>query len=158
MSKPQVQIYTDGSCLGNPGPGGWAALMRYQATEKMFSGNKLESTNNQMELQAVISGLDALTKSCEVELYTDSKYVIDGYTQWMDGWKARGWKKSNKKPVLNKELWQELDGKASKHIITWHWVKGHSGHEENERVDQLARLKAEEIQDINKATHGVFDD
>lgn len=148
MSKPQVKIYTDGSCLGNPGPGGWAALMRYNSTEKMFSGGQLDTTNNQMELQAVISGLTALTKSCEVELYTDSKYVIDGFTQWMDGWKAKGWKRAKNKPLLNKELWQELDVKANKHKIAWHWVKGHSGHVENERVDQLARLEAEKIRDI----------
>ena len=150
MPKPQVQIYTDGSCLNNPGPGGWAALMRFKGTEKMFSGGKLDTTNNQMELQAVISGLSALTKDCGVEIYTDSKYVIDGYTKWLDGWKKRGWKKSDKKPVLNKELWQELDAKAQDHIIDWHWVKGHSGHVENERVDQLARLEAEKIRDINQ--------
>lgn len=150
MSKPLVQIYTDGSCLNNPGPGGWAALMRYNMTEKMFSGGRYDTTNNQMELQAVISGLSVLTKACKVELYTDSKYVIDGYTRWLDGWKQRGWKKSNKKPVLNKELWEELDEKAQIHSINWHWVKGHSGHAENERVDQLARLEAEKIRDIKQ--------
>lgn len=150
MSKPLVQIYTDGSCLNNPGPGGWAALMRYNMTEKMFSGGRHDTTNNQMELQAVISGLSVLTKACKVELYTDSKYVIDGYTRWLDGWKQRGWKKSNKKPVLNKELWEELDEKAQIHSINWHWVKGHSGHAENERVDQLARLEAEKIRDIKQ--------
>ena len=150
MSKPLVQIYTDGSCLNNPGPGGWAALMRYNMTEKMFSGGRHDTTNNQMELQAVISGLSVLTKACKVELYTDSKYVIDGYTRWLEGWKQRGWKKSNKKPVLNKELWEELDEKAQIHSINWHWVKGHSGHAENERVDQLARLEAEKIRDIKQ--------
>ncbi len=151
MPKHIVQIYTDGSCLKNPGPGGWAALMRYNAHEKMFSGGKVETTNNQMELQAVISGLSALTTGCDVEIYSDSKYVIDGFTKWMDGWKIKGWKKSDKKPVLNQKLWKALDKTANGHNITWHWVKGHSGHAENERVDQLARLEAEKIKDI----HGI---
>jgi len=150
MPKAKIHLYTDGSCLGNPGPGGWAALLRYKSTEKMFSGSQLESTNNQMELMAVIQGLNALTKPCDIELYTDSKYVLDGYTKWMDGWKKRGWKKSDKKPVLNKELWVALDESAQSHTIDWHWVKGHSGHDENERVDQLARLEAEKIQDLNR--------
>jgi len=149
MSKPKVNMFTDGSCLGNPGPGGWASLLRYNKTEKMFSGAQIDTTNNQMELMAVIKGLTALTKPCHVELFTDSKYVLEGYTKWMDGWKKRGWKKSNKSPVLNQELWQELDEKADIHIINWHWVKGHSGHEENERVDQLARLEAEKIKGIH---------
>ncbi|MCF6288871.1 MAG: ribonuclease HI [Proteobacteria bacterium] len=150
MAKSQVQIFTDGSCLNNPGPGGWAALMRYKKQEKMFSGSKLDTTNNQMELQAVISGLTALTKSCEVELYTDSRYVIDGFTQWLAGWKAKGWKRAKNKPLSNKELWQKLDKIGHKHSIQWHWIKGHSGHPENERVDQLARSKAEEIRDIHQ--------
>jgi len=147
MSKVHIHLYTDGSCLGNPGPGGWAALLRYKNTEKMFSGGQLDTTNNQMELQAVISGLKALTKPCKIDLYTDSKYVLDGYTKWMDGWKSRGWKKSDKKPVLNKELWIELDKQGQQHLIHWHWIKGHSGHDENERVDQLARIEAEKIKE-----------
>ena len=139
MSKAKIQMYTDGSCLNNPGPGGWAALLRYNNSEKMFSGGQAETTNNQMELMAVIGGLKALTKSCDVELYTDSKYVMDGFTKWMEGWKKRGWKKSDKKPVLNKELWLELDKQANGHTIKWHWVKGHAGDPGNERADQLAR-------------------
>ncbi len=149
MPKAKIYIYTDGSCLGNPGPGGWAALMRYKSTEKMFSGGQPDTTNNQMELMAVIQSLKALTKPCDIQLFTDSKYVLEGYTKWMDGWKSRGWKKSDKKPVLNKELWMELDKQGQQHEIEWHWVKGHSGHDENERVDQLARLEAEKIKDIH---------
>lgn len=151
MPKTKIQLYTDGSCLGNPGPGGWAALLRFKGTEKMFSGGLLGTTNNQMELMAVIEGLKALKKPCEIDLYTDSKYVLDGYTKWLDGWKARGWKKSDKKPVLNKEYWVILDTQAQEHNIDWHWVKGHSGHKENERVDELARLEAEKIKDIHHA-------
>jgi len=147
MSKTHIQLYTDGSCLGNPGPGGWAALMRFKGTEKMFSGGQLDTTNNQMELMAVIEGLKALKKPCHIDLYTDSKYVLDGYTKWLDGWKARGWKKSDKKPVLNKEYWVMLDKYAKDHKIDWHWVKGHSGHDENERVDDMARFEAEKIKD-----------
>ena len=147
MAKAKIQMFTDGSCLNNPGPGGWASLLRHNKSEKIFKGGQLNTTNNQMELMAVIQGLSALTKPCEIELQTDSKYVLDGYTKWMDGWKKRGWKKSDKKPVLNLELWQELDLKAQTHSINWHWVKGHSGHEENERVDDLARLEAEKMKE-----------
>jgi len=150
MPKAKIQMYTDGSCLNNPGPGGWAALLRYNKTEKMFSGGQLGTTNNQMELMAVIEGLKALTKPCNVELYTDSRYVMDGYTKWLPGWKARSWKKSDKKPVLNKDLWVLLDEQAQAHKIDWHWVKAHNGHEENERVDQLARLQAEQTRDQNQ--------
>ena len=149
MSKVHIHLYTDGSCLGNPGPGGWAALLRYNKTEKMFSGGQLNTTNNQMELQAVISGLSALTKPCLIDLFTDSKYVLEGYTKWMDGWKSRGWKKSDKKPVLNKELWMELDKQGQQHSIQWHWIRGHSGHEENERVDDQARFEAEKIKEMH---------
>jgi ribonuclease HI len=152
QSTPQtitkIQMYTDGSCLKNPGPGGWAALLRHKNSEKMFSGGQAQTTNNQMELMAVIQGLTALRKPCAVELYTDSKYVMDGYSQWLPGWKARAWKKADKKPVLNKELWQQLDAVAEQHNIDWHWVKGHSGHVENERVDQLARLEAEKMKGL----------
>jgi len=149
MSKVKIQMFTDGSCLNNPGPGGWAALLRYNHSEKMFSGSQVDTTNNQMELMAVIEGLKALKKSCDVEIFTDSKYVMDGFTKWLDGWKKRGWKKSDRKPVLNKELWVMLDEQANGHSINWYWVKGHSGHAENERVDQLARLEAEKIKDIH---------
>lgn len=145
MTKLKIKMYTDGSCLNNPGPGGWAALLRYNSSEKVIKGGQLDTTNNQMELMAVIGGLKALTKPCDIDLYTDSKYVMDGFTKWMDGWKKRGWKKSDKKPVLNKEYWQELDQHAKEHTIHWNWVKGHSGHEENERVDDLAREEAEKM-------------
>ncbi len=147
MSKQKIQMYTDGSCLNNPGPGGWAALLRYQGKEKMFVGGQTDTTNNQMEMTAVIEGLKALKKPCEIELHTDSKYVMDGFQKWLPGWKKRHWKKADKKPVLNKELWMRLEQLASSHTINWHWVKGHSGHEENERVDDAARLQAEKIKE-----------
>ena len=151
MTKSKIHMFTDGSCLNNPGPGGWAALLRHNKSEKEFTGGQLETTNNQMELMAVIEGLKALTKACSIELYTDSKYVLDGYTKWMEGWKKRGWKKSDKKPVLNLELWKELDKVAKIHSINWHWVKGHSGHDENERVDDLARFEAEKMKESMNA-------
>lgn len=135
-----IELYTDGACSGNPGPGGWGALLRYQDQEKELSGAMENTTNNQMELQAVIEGLKALTKPCKVKVYTDSQYVQKGITEWIHGWKKNNWRNAAKKPVKNKEFWQELDDQASRHEIEWHWVKGHSGHPENERVDELARL------------------
>ena len=135
---PQVEIFTDGACRGNPGPGGWAALLRSQGVEKMFSGAEQVTTNNQMELMAAIQGLEALKRMSTVSLTTDSQYVRQGITQWIHGWKRNGWKTSQKQPVKNKELWQRLDAAVESHKVEWHWVKGHSGHEENERVDQAA--------------------
>ena len=135
---PEVEIFTDGACRGNPGPGGWAALLRSQGVEKMFSGAELETTNNQMELMAAIQGLEALNRASIVVLTTDSQYVRQGITQWIHGWKRNGWKTSQKQPVKNKTLWQRLDDAVEKHTVEWHWVKGHSGHEENERVDMAA--------------------
>jgi ribonuclease HI len=135
---PQVEIFTDGACRGNPGPGGWAALLRSQGVEKMFSGAEQVTTNNQMELMAAIQGLEALKRESTVSLTTDSQYVRQGITQWIHGWKRNGWKTSQKQPVKNKELWQRLDAAVESHKVEWHWVKGHSGHEENERVDQAA--------------------
>jgi ribonuclease HI len=135
---PQVEIFTDGACRGNPGPGGWAALLRSQGVEKMFSGAEQVTTNNQMELMAAIQGLEALKRESTVSLTTDSQYVRQGITQWIYGWKRNGWKTSQKQPVKNKELWQRLDAAVESHKVEWHWVKGHSGHEENERVDQAA--------------------
>jgi len=135
---PEVEIFTDGACRGNPGPGGWAALLRSQGVEKMFSGAEQETTNNQMELMAAIQGLEALKRASSVVLTTDSQYVRQGITQWIHGWKRNGWKTSQKQPVKNKTLWQRLDTAVSKHQVEWHWVKGHSGHEENERVDMAA--------------------
>ena len=134
----EVEIFTDGACRGNPGPGGWAALLRSQGIEKMLSGAEPETTNNQMELMAAIQGLEALKRTSSVALTTDSQYVGQGITQWIHGWKRNGWKTSQKQPVKNKELWQRLDAAVESHDVQWHWVKGHSGHEENERVDQAA--------------------
>lgn len=135
---PEVEIFTDGACRGNPGPGGWAALLRSQGVEKMFSGAEQETTNNQMELMAAIQGLEALKRASSVVLTTDSQYVRQGITQWIHGWKRNGWKTSQKQPVKNKVLWQRLDVAVAKHQVEWHWVKGHSGHDENERVDMAA--------------------
>ena len=134
----EVEIFTDGACRGNPGPGGWAALLRSQGVEKMLCGAELETTNNQMELMAAIQGLEALNRASIVVLTTDSQYVRQGITQWIHGWKRNGWKTSQKQPVKNKTLWQRLDDAVEKHTVEWHWVKGHSGHEENERVDMAA--------------------
>ncbi len=134
----KIELYTDGACSGNPGNGGWGYLLKYKSIEKEEFGGNPQTTNNQMELTAVINGLKALKEPCEIDLYTDSKYVLEGCSKWLDGWKKNNWKKSDKKPVLNQELWQELDSLMQQHTITWHWVKGHAGHPENERVDTLA--------------------
>jgi len=145
QAKKQVSIFTDGACKGNPGPGGWGVLLRMGAHEKELSGGEPETTNNRMELTAAIEGLSALTEPCRVDLYSDSKYVLDGITKWVDGWKKRGWVTASKKPVRNAELWHSLIEVASRHEVEWHWVKGHSGHPENERVDQLASDEAERV-------------
>lgn len=134
----RVEIFTDGACKGNPGRGGWGALLRYKGTEKELLGAEDNTTNNRMELLAAISGLEALTRPCEVVLTTDSVYVKDGITKWMDNWKKRGWKTAANKPVKNQDLWMRLDEAAAKHKVSWEWVKGHAGHTENERVDDLA--------------------
>lgn len=140
-----VEMYTDGACRGNPGPGGWGVLLRYNGVEKTLHGGEPSSTNNRMELTAVIKGLEALTKPCDVLITTDSKYVLQGVTEWMVNWKKRGWRTASKKPVLNVELWKELDELVAKHSIQWSWVKGHSGHEENEIADQLANRGIDEL-------------
>lgn len=140
-----IEIFTDGACKGNPGPGGWGALLRYGDHEKRLYGGELETTNNRMELTAAIEALKALKRSCNVELTTDSVYVKNGINQWLEGWKAKGWKTAAKKPVKNKDLWQALDEQVSKHRINWHWVKGHSGHPENEIADELANLGVEKV-------------
>ncbi len=137
--KHVVEIYTDGACSGNPGPGGWGAVMRYGDKEKELNGGDKDTTNNRMELMAAIESLKALTKPCRVDLYTDSTYVRDGITQWIHNWKKRNWRTANKKPVKNADLWQALEEATNGHDITWHWVKGHSGHPENDRADALAR-------------------
>jgi ribonuclease HI len=136
---PHVTIYTDGACSGNPGPGGWGALLRYRKHEKELSGGESQTTNNRMELTAAIRALQALDRPCRVDFYTDSEYLRRGVTEWMHNWKRRGWKTAAKKPVKNQDLWRELDAAIQGHEITWHWVRGHAGHRENERVDRLAR-------------------
>ena len=134
-----VQIFTDGACSGNPGPGGWGAIIRYGKREKELTGGEALTTNNRMELMAAISALEALTRNCSVDLYTDSNYLRDGITKWIHTWRRNGWRTSDKKPVKNAELWQRLDRALGKHRIQWHWVRGHAGHAENERADALAR-------------------
>lgn len=140
----KVEIYTDGSCKGNPGPGGWGALIRFGATEKEICGGEAGTTNNRMELRAVIEALRLLTRPCHIDLYTDSQYVKNGISGWIKDWKARGWLTSAKKPVKNQDLWQQLDEEVQKHRVTFHWVRGHNGHAENERADQLANRGLEE--------------
>lgn len=134
----EVELYTDGACRGNPGPGGWAALLVAGTERKELSGAETETTNNRMELLAAISGLGALKRRCSVRLYTDSKYVLQGLTEWLPQWKARGWRTAGREPVKNKDLWERLELAAAAQDIEWHWVKGHSGHEGNEYVDALA--------------------
>ena len=133
-----TEIYTDGACQGNPGPGGWGAILRYNGHEKELSGAEALTTNNRMELMAAIKALQALKRHCQVDLYTDSQYVRRGMTEWIKAWKQKNWKNAQNKPVKNADLWQELDNLAQQHSIKWHWVKGHSGHPENERADTLA--------------------
>ncbi|WP_031430195.1 ribonuclease HI [Methylomicrobium agile] len=135
-----VVIYTDGACRGNPGPGGWGVILSYKGTVKELYGGEMETTNNRMELTAAIQGLEALKKQCRVELNTDSKYVLQGITEWLPNWKKRGWKTAGNKPVKNEDLWRRLDAAGSRHTIEWKWVKGHSGHKENDRADELANL------------------
>ncbi len=134
-----VTIYTDGACSGNPGPGGWGAILRYAHHEKELNGGEADTTNNRMEMMAVIEALRVLSKPCTIDLYTDSVYVKDGVTKWLEGWKARNWRSASKKPVKNRDLWERIDEEIQRHKITWHWVKGHAGHPENERADELAR-------------------
>lgn len=143
MSKT-VHIWTDGACLGNPGPGGWGALLRWNGHERELSGGECETTNNRMELMAAIQGLESLKRPCKVVLTTDSQYVRRGITEWMPNWKKNGWKTAAKKPVKNAELWQRLDRARECHDVQWDWVKGHSGHPENERADELASAAARE--------------
>jgi ribonuclease HI len=140
---PLVEIFTDGACRGNPGPGGWAVLLRMADKERELSGGEAPTTNNRMELTAAIRGLEALKKPCRVELHTDSNYVRDGITKWIHGWQRNGWRTADRKPVKNAELWQELLDAAKPHRVAWHWVKAHSGHPENDRVDALACAEAD---------------
>ena len=139
MTTPQVDVFTDGACSGNPGPGGWGAILRSGAHEKEISGGERMTTNNRMELMAAIRALEALSKPYTVILHTDSKYVMDGITQWLPRWKKNGWKTADKKPVKNEDLWRALEAECARHEVTWRWVRGHNGHAENERADALAR-------------------
>ncbi len=139
MAEEVVEIFTDGACSGNPGPGGWGALLRYKGVEKELSGGEAQTTNNRMELMAAIAALEALKRPSRVSLTTDSVYVRDGITKWIHDWKKRSWKTAAKKPVKNVDLWQRLEAAQAQHRVDWHWIKGHAGHPENERADQLAR-------------------
>ncbi len=140
-----VEVFTDGACRGNPGPGGWGAILRCKGKEKELFGGEAETTNNRMEMMAAIMALESLSRPCQVALTTDSKYVLQGITEWIVGWKKRGWKNSAKQPVKNVDLWQRLDEANAKHRVEWHWVKGHSGHDENERADALANRGIDEL-------------
>ena len=153
MSSPanHVIIHTDGACKGNPGPGGWGAILQAAGKCKEMSGGEPLTTNNRMELTAAIMALEALTRPCRIDLHTDSKYVMDGITSWIHGWKARGWKTADKKPVKNDDLWKRLDTARARHEVKWHWVKGHAGHALNERADQLANRGIEEMRAARRA-------
>jgi ribonuclease HI len=145
MPLSHVIIHTDGACKGNPGPGGWGAIIQFGDRTKEMSGGEPLTTNNRMELTAAIMALEALTRPCRIDLHTDSKYVMDGITGWIHGWKARGWKTADRKPVKNDDLWKRLDVARTRHEVKWHWVKGHAGHALNERADQLANRGIEEM-------------
>ncbi len=140
-----VEVFTDGACRGNPGPGGWGVLLRYNGTEKHLYGGEAHTTNNRMELLAAIRGLEAVGETCTIDLTSDSQYVRKGITEWLQGWKAKGWKTAAKKPVKNKDLWQLLDQQTQRHQVSWHWVKGHSGHRENDIADELANLGIDDL-------------
>lgn len=147
-SKKQIEAHTDGACLGNPGPGGWAALLRYGAHERELHGGEAQTTNNRMELMAAIRALEALTEPCQVALHTDSRYVQQGISEWLAGWRRRGWKTAGGDPVKNQDLWQRLDEARSNHQVEWKWVKGHAGDPDNERVDMLAREEAIKMKEM----------
>lgn len=147
MNQTEVEIYCDGACRGNPGPGGWGALLRSKGVEKRLYGAEALTTNNRMELMGAIEALRALKRSCQVILWTDSQYVKKGMTEWLAGWKAKGWKNAAKEPVKNVDLWQALEAEASRHQVDWRWVKGHAGHEGNEIADQLANQAIDEMQE-----------
>lgn len=147
----EIDLFTDGACSGNPGPGGWGAILRWRDVEKELSGAEPQTTNNRMELMAVIEGLRAVNRSCRVHIVTDSQYVLKGVTEWLAGWKARGWKTADKKPVKNEDLWRMLEAEIARHTISWLWVKGHAGHAENERADALARQAIADLRARNEA-------
>jgi ribonuclease HI len=146
-SKQIVEIFTDGACSGNPGPGGWGAILRFGTVEKELNGSEEHTTNNRMELMAAIMAIEAVKRPCEIHLHTDSEYLRQGITTWIHGWKKRGWKTADKKLVKNQDLWERLDRAIATHNVKWHWVRGHSGHIENERADELARLAIRQLKD-----------
>jgi ribonuclease HI len=148
-SKQIVEIFTDGACSGNPGPGGWGAILRFGTVEKELNGSEEQTTNNRMELMAAIRAIEAVKRPCEIHLHTDSEYLRQGITTWIHSWKKRGWKTADKKPVKNVDLWQRLERAIETHDVKWHWVKGHSGHAENERADELARLAIRQLKDAS---------
>jgi ribonuclease HI len=157
--KTIISIYTDGACSGNPGPGGWGAILKWAGHEKELMGGDPHTTNNRMELMAAISALEALKRPCTVDLHTDSQYLRNGIMQWIHGWKRNGWRTADKKPVKNVDLWQRLDAAIARHDVRWHWVKGHAGHDMNERADELARaaimeMRAEMKDDVAGAKPG----
>ncbi|HSR75996.1 MAG TPA: ribonuclease HI [Xanthobacteraceae bacterium] len=145
VSGAGVIIHTDGACSGNPGPGGWGAILQWNGHTRELKGGELHTTNNRMELMAAIMALEALTRSCAAEVHTDSQYLRDGITKWIHGWKRNGWRTADKKPVKNAELWRRLDTALARHHVTWHWVRGHAGHDLNERADELARTAIAEM-------------
>lgn len=145
QEKNTVEVFTDGACRGNPGPGGWGAILRFKGKEKELYGGEKETTNNRMELMAAIRAMESLTRPCQVHLTTDSQYVMKGITEWLAGWKKRGWKTAGKQPVKNVDLWQRLDKALAPHQVEWKWVRGHTGHAENERADQLANKGIDEL-------------
>jgi ribonuclease HI len=155
MSR-RVAIFTDGACSGNPGPGGWAALLVYNGHEREMTGSEPLTTNNRMELTAAIMALEALKRPCAVDVWTDSQYVRSGVTEWLKGWKARGWKTADRKPVKNEDLWRRLDEAQAGHAITWHWVRGHDGHAQNERVDALARAAIRALREAETGGNGAL--
>lgn len=144
----EVEAFTDGACLGNPGPGGWAALLRARGNERMLAGGEVATTNNRMELMAAISALEALTRPCRITLTTDSRYVMQGIEEWVPRWQVRGWRTADNKPVKNQDLWERLAAANALHTVSWQWVRGHNGHVENERVDRAARDQAEQYREV----------
>lgn len=156
MSERQsgVTVYTDGACSGNPGPGGWGAILIYGPYRKEINGGTENTTNNRMELTAAIAALESLNRKCHVDLYTDSRYVRDGISKWIDGWKNNGWRTAQRRPVKNVDLWQRLEQARSRHDVAWHWVKGHDGQPENERADELARMGMAQLAEVDDGANG----
>ena len=150
LDENAVHLFTDGACSGNPGPGGWGTILRWRGQEKEMSGAEPQTTNNRMELFAAIAGLEALKRPARVRIHTDSMYLKDGITKWIHAWKKKGWKTADKKPVKNVDLWQRLEAAIERHDVSWHWVRGHSGHVENERADEIARLAIKQMRDAAK--------